>query len=95
MSNSKISKYDQDDDSKNGFVTPRYNQQRSNGGRYLNNNRQRNMGNRSGFAPGVMNGAGVGGNVMAGSFVSSNSNLDIDGSNWRRRRNCFLELMGR
>ena len=95
MNNIKISRYEQEDDNKNGYVNPRYNQQRTNGGRYINNNRQRNSGNRSGLAPGGMGGAGAGGNSMAGSFSSSNSNFDIDGSSWRRRRGFLFVLMGR
>ena len=95
MNNIKISRYEQEDDNKNGYVNPRYNQQRTNGGRHIINNSQRNSGNRSGLAPGGMGGAGAGGNSMAGSFSSSNSNFDIEGSSWRRRRGFLFVLMGR
>ena len=55
MYNKKSGRFDQDDNEKNGYFTPRYNQQRSNNSRYNGNNRQRNTAMKSGYESDVSN----------------------------------------
>ena len=55
MYNKKSGRFDQDDNEKNGYFTPRYNQQRSNNSRYNGNNRQRNTAMKSCYESDVSN----------------------------------------